>query len=429
MATLNWAIDWNVAKRSPRLDEAFGRERVMLPRKKLDISYSDLLAAGVRVCWSGSAKLEQQRLEASWASEREGDAVACLSVRTGFDLVLSALALPRGSEIILSAINIRDMVRIIHEHGLVPVPADMDMQTLAVDAADVERLITPHTRLIVIAHLFGSRMPLDSIAEASKRRGLLLVEDCAQAYLGNGFRGHPEADVSMFSFGPIKTNTALGGALLSFRDRSFASAVRALEAELPRQAPSAFFGRVTKYMLLKTLLFRPAFTLFVAACGICGRSHDEVISGLVRGFGGQDFFARIRRRPCYALLALLRRRLGGFDRGTIAARIGNAEAAIKLLPGVPRPGCRAAVHSHWVFPIRVRKPEILMHRLWGAGLDATRGASSLHVVEPPPDRSELAPQKAAKAMSEILYLPVYPGVSEHCLNKLGRETVAFLERH
>ena len=399
----------------------------MLPRKRLDIGYSDLAAAAARFCWPGREELERQHLETEWANGRQDHVVACLSVRTGFDLVLSALALPRGSEVILSAVNIRDMVRIIREHGLVPVPVDMDMRTLSVGAADLERLITPRTRAVLVAHLFGSRMPLEAIVEVSERRNLLLIEDCAQAYSGNGYRGHPGADVSMFSFGPIKTNTALGGALLGFRNRSLAAAVRAREAELPRQAALAFLGRVVKYAVLKTLLFQPMFTLFIIGCGLLGRSHDEVIGGLVRGFAGQEFFHRIRRRPCAVLLALLRRRLSRFHQDAVAARIASAEAAVAAMPNVDRLGCHADAHTHWVFPIRVRRPEALVRRLWGAGLDATRGATSLHVVPPPPECAELMPKRAAAAMSETLYVPVYPDMPARCATKLAREIVAFVE--
>lgn len=397
----------------------------MLPRKKLDIGWSDLFVAAMRCCWPGHAEVVQQHLQRDWAN---GSSLACLSVRTGFDLVLTTLDLPRGSEVILSAINIRDMVRIVQAHGLVPIPVDVDMETLSVDAANIERLVTPRTRVVVIAHLFGSRMPLDAIIEIGDRLGLLIVEDCAQAYVGNGEGGHPAAHVRMFSFGPIKTSTALGGAMLGFRDPALATAVRALEAKLPRQTRRMFIARVLKYTMLKALLLRPMFTLFVAACRASGRSHDDVINGAVRGFAGPDFIKRIRRRASYPLLALLRRRLTGFKHSSITARIASADFAISLLPDVRRPGRRAVVHSHWVFPIQTPEPDVLMARLWKAGFDATRGASSLHVIEPPPGRPDSAPRTAAMAMCEVLYLPVYPGVPARALRRMASEIAAISAR-
>ena len=70
---------------------------------------------------------------------------------------------------------------------------------------------------MLIAHLFGTRLPLQRFAEKAQDHGLLLWEDCAQAFDGR-YAGHPEADAVMFSFGPIKTATSLGGALLRLRD-------------------------------------------------------------------------------------------------------------------------------------------------------------------------------------------------------------------
>jgi perosamine synthetase len=52
------------------------------------------------------------------------------SVRTTFDLILQVLDLPIGSEIVMTCINIPDMVKIIRHHGLVPVPVEISDDTL-----------------------------------------------------------------------------------------------------------------------------------------------------------------------------------------------------------------------------------------------------------------------------------------------------------
>ena len=76
------------------------------------------------------------------------------------------------------------MVRIIEHHGLVPVPVDVDAARLEVDVEQIERLITPRTRAILVAHLFGSRMEMGPIIELARRHDLLVIEDCAQAFVG-----------------------------------------------------------------------------------------------------------------------------------------------------------------------------------------------------------------------------------------------------
>ena len=103
----------------------------MWVRKRLDIRWSDLGSA-LRDCltrWNRGALADD--LEDLWSPA--GDALPCLSVRSGFDLWLQSLALPPGSEVLVSAITIRDMVRIIEAHGLVPVPVDVNPEDLSVN--------------------------------------------------------------------------------------------------------------------------------------------------------------------------------------------------------------------------------------------------------------------------------------------------------
>ena len=57
--------------------------------------------------------------------------MAVLSVRTGFDLLLRTLNLPHGTRVLMTSVTIRDMYKIVVAHGLVPVPVDLDPDTLA----------------------------------------------------------------------------------------------------------------------------------------------------------------------------------------------------------------------------------------------------------------------------------------------------------
>ncbi len=130
----------------------------MYAPKRFDLGWADLVV-GLWACATPRRRgTLARRLESRWSPAN--DALVCLSVRTGFDLYLTALGLPRGSEVLISAVTIPDMVRIIESHGLVPVPVDVDLQRLAVRIDALERAATSATRVIVVAHLFGSRMPL-----------------------------------------------------------------------------------------------------------------------------------------------------------------------------------------------------------------------------------------------------------------------------
>lgn len=398
----------------------------MLPRGTFDITWSDLLFAARACLRPGVQVRARERVETLWSAS--GDTLACLSVRSGFDLLLTALALPPGSEILVSAITIRDMTRIIERHGLVPVPVDLDMHTLSVTTAALNQAVSERSRAIVVAHLFGSRMSLDNLLEFARRHDLYVIEDCAQAYSGPEYRGDPDSDARLFSFGPIKTSTALGGGIISVKSAGVLQDMRRLEGERPLQSHADFLKRVVRFAALKFLSSRVPFNIFVRAVRLTGKTHDQVINASVKGFPGPDLMRKIRRQPSYAQLALLERRLQHYDVRRVERRIDAVETAFRCMPAVQRPGCGVACHTHWVVPVQSPEPDELMRQLWSEGFDATRGASSMTIVEPPDDRPELRPVEAERVMRQILYLPIYLEMSTRNRERLARATQAFESR-
>jgi perosamine synthetase len=206
----------------------------MWVRKRIDIGWLDLLSAAAHCFQIRSLEKASVSTEAAWATD--GRALACLSVRSGFDLVLAALKFPVGSEVLVSAITIPDMVRIVTSHGLVPIPIDLRADNASPRVELLDKATTSATKAILVAHLYGGRVDLKPIVEFAKQRGLLVFEDCAQAFDGDRYRGCDETDVSFFSFGPIKTATALGGAVLRFKTESLRNAVKGLQSGYPVQS-------------------------------------------------------------------------------------------------------------------------------------------------------------------------------------------------
>src|SRR5215217_540878 len=135
--------------------------RGMYARHRLDISVADI-SFGILSC---GRRLRRKQLEVE-------------------DLWLGAQDLRAGDEVLVSAITHPDMIRIINEHGLRAVPVDIDPETLAPRPWMLEAALTPRTRVVLVAHLFGGRMDLGDVAKFARERGLLLVEDCAQAFQG-----------------------------------------------------------------------------------------------------------------------------------------------------------------------------------------------------------------------------------------------------
>jgi len=232
----------------------------MFPRKQLDIRWVDLAHAALYCAFPRSIRAKEAELEGMFASPFP--VLSAFTVRTGFDLCLGALGLPAGSEILMSALTIKEMVNIAKHHGLVPVPLDIESRTLAPEIATIEDAITERTRAIVIAHLFGTRMPMGPVIELAKKHGILVIEDCAQAFTGQDYTGHPETDVAMFSFGSIKTMTALGGALLRVKDADLLRKMRVIQRTHPAQTRKEFAKIVLTHTILKLFTLPLLFGLF-----------------------------------------------------------------------------------------------------------------------------------------------------------------------
>ena len=79
------------------------------------------------------------RVEGLWSAQ--ADSLACLTVRSAFDLYLRAQRWEAGSEIVFSALTVPDMPRIARHHGLCPVPLDIDPATAAWDDSALERCV------------------------------------------------------------------------------------------------------------------------------------------------------------------------------------------------------------------------------------------------------------------------------------------------
>jgi dTDP-4-amino-4,6-dideoxygalactose transaminase len=389
----------------------------MIPRGTPDIGWSDLGFGLLRWLWPGRPEEAQTRIEACWSSPRT--ALACLSVRSGFDLLLQSLAWPGGSEVLVSAVTIPDMITLLEAHGLVPIPIDVEPATLAVDLAQLKAAIGPRTRAILVAHLFGSRMALAPLLEIARQHGLLVIEDCAQAYDG-AYHGDPASDVRMFSFGPIKTMTALGGAIVQAHDPDLIARMRRAQERYSRQPRHLFLRRLLLIAALKLLAHPRRLALFVALCRLRGRDYDQVLYRAMRGFAGDDLLRRIRQQPAAPLLHLLLRRITRTDPGRVAQRAAFAERLLKHVPGHARLGDQTQTHAHWVVPIRSAAPDTLVRVLRAYGFDATRTASSMVCVSPSPARALCEPVQAQRWLAQVVYLPLYQPMSPQMFARLGQ---------
>lgn len=378
----------------------------MWARIRLHIDWTDLLYGSAACLRRGDPQRLQDRLESLWSPE--GDALAAFSVRSGFDLLLRALDLPPKSEIMFSALNIKGMIKIARGHGLVPVPVDLDLERMGPKPEALEQALTPETRAIVVAHLFGAHLDLEAVAAFAKRHDLLLIEDCAQAFEGPEFTGHPEADVAMFSFGPLKTATALGGALMRVKDRDLLARMRRLQSEYPVQKRGDYAKRLAKFAVLKLVLTRPVYGLLMRYLEWRRIDYDTAVGDAVREVASLGTEKKLRKRPSAAMLSVLERRLRRWQARSLQERSRTGESLREALEGfVPCPGIRNERHSYWVFPVLVDDPKEAMLALRRAGFDGTNLPRS-EAVAAPEGRPHLAPTTASDVLDRMVVLPCYP---------------------
>ena len=373
-------------------------------RHRLDIRLRHFAYALLASAWARDADGLSSRLEAAWSPDGRG--LACRSVRSGFHLLLEALALPEGAEVLVSAVTHPDMVRVLRAHGLVAVPVDLDPATLAPLVEHAERLVGPRTEAILIAHLFGGRIDVGPVAAFARRHGLLLWEDCAQAFTGPGDIGDPRADVSMYSFGALKTCTALGGALLTVKDAGLRARMLTMQSRWQWQGSRAYAAVVLKFLAFR-LITRPIPYALIALA--YRRNFDQLVNSSVRAFRRGSLLPQLELQPSAPLLATLAHRLRTFDSARLRRRARAGESLAAHLPDDVRLlGTHMASRTHWLFPVVSAQPDSLIRASRRVGIDAARAASSVTVVDPPADRPESEALAARKMMRAIVFLPAYP---------------------
>lgn len=99
--------------------------------------------------------------------------------------------------------------------GATPVFADIDPETLCLDPAKVEKLITPRTKAIVPVHVYGNACDVDGFEQLSQKYGIPVIYDAAHAF---GTKLHQYGEMSLFSFHPTKLFHSCEGGCLVFRD-------------------------------------------------------------------------------------------------------------------------------------------------------------------------------------------------------------------
>ena len=131
--------------------------------------------------WISSEGPFVKRLEAGMAAltgRKHGIAVCNGSV--ALDVALAALRIGPGDEVIMPAFTIISCGSSIVRSGATPVVVDADPVTWNMDVGQIEAKITPHTKAIMVVHIYGLPVEMGPVLEIAKKHGLRIIEDAAE---------------------------------------------------------------------------------------------------------------------------------------------------------------------------------------------------------------------------------------------------------
>jgi dTDP-4-amino-4,6-dideoxygalactose transaminase len=351
-------------------------------RPEVDAAVERVLTSAQFIHGEDCHRLEQEF--AAWC----GASHAC-AVANGTDaliLALRAYGVGPGDEVVTVANTFIATGEAILLNGAKPVFVDVDPATFTMNADQVERAITPRTKVVLPVHLYGHPADMDRVNEIAGRHGLPVLEDAAQAH-GAEIRGRRAGSLghaACFSFYPGKNLGAYG------------------DAGMVTSSDADFLARVRQ----------------VANHGGGASKYDNVVLGT-------------NSRLDTLQAAILRVKLAHLERwnGERRELVRAYSEALRDLPGVVLPKERAGARSAWhLFTIRVKDRDALQAHLKARGI-----ATAVHYARP----IHLQPAMAAaggrpgdlpvseQLSREVLCLPLYPELPLEDVGRVAAEVRAF----
>jgi dTDP-4-amino-4,6-dideoxygalactose transaminase len=207
----------------------------------------------IRSQWIGLGE-RVGRFEREFAAYKHAPyAAAVSSCSAGLHLVLEALGISHGDEVIAPTLTFCSTIHAILHTGATPVLVDCDRSSMNIDPAPIEARITSRTKALMVVHMCGRSCDMDAILAIARRHNLKVVEDCAHAIettyhnVGAGLTG----DAGCFSFYPTKSITTGDGGMVISRHRELIERIKLLSYNgVATSAWTRFAGDVAGYEVL-----------------------------------------------------------------------------------------------------------------------------------------------------------------------------------
>jgi perosamine synthetase len=202
----------------------------MIPYSTQSINDSDIkaVARALRSKWLAQGPAVE-RFESALA--KKVGAKYCVAFNSGTSALHGAyfaIGIKEGDEIIVPALTFSATANAVLYLGAKPVFADVRQDSGLIDAKDIEKKVTKRTRAIVSVDYAGRPADMQRLKKISKKHNLILISDSAHS-LGGVYRGRPvggHADMTMFSFHPVKSITTGEGGAIVTNSKEFADRMR-----------------------------------------------------------------------------------------------------------------------------------------------------------------------------------------------------------
>lgn len=418
-----------------------------VPRAQLYFDPTHALAAAVEAATHTPGDTVR-RFERAFADALDADqAVALPHARVALREILTVLALPAGSEVLMTPVTIPDIVSVEIAAGLTPVFVDLAPRTCNVDLDQLERAVTDRTRAILVTHLCGIPTDMERVMALAERHRLEVLEDCSQVP-GTRHRGRAlglYGRAGFMSLTPLKPVSTLHGGVVVTRDATLARALRDVVAASPPPWPAR---RLAELLARDTAMHlatrRDVFSALTwNAVRALTAMRPEIIAEFQRGNLFNDPARRRRVRRVDRLPEWMNHRYSDFQaalglRGltTLARDNGRRrDRALRLLaalreagvPGLPRVTVDAGECTFWRLP------------LWlddAAARDALRAGLFARGVDTSPTNLECCSREEAFAdwsadtpearrfVDAMLFLPMHADLTVDDVDHIARSVAA-----
>jgi len=395
---------------------AIARQRIELPPRALTRALGGMFGGSL---WEGEFV---ERLESAFAEFIGAPAaVAVPSGRAGLRFTLDALELAPGSQIICSAFGYPVVPHIAKSLGYDVRFADCELETLGMDPAALEQVISDRTKVVIATHLYGVPCRIDEIAKIAEAHGAILIEDCAHCFGASvaGKRAGAYGTYGYFSFETSKPINTLGGGMVTMNDPDLARRVKNVASKEPGKNLKWLTKRLAKTAFEATVTQPLVFNLGVYPALRMAQSRKTTEDRFASGYHSDEvtMAGRLGRYTNYqAGLGLAQMET---VKGLLDKRVHNARLLIdRLTPGVHfQTNNRPGVESNFMLVTALfPRMEEVAAELLRRGVDTKhhymRDCSKL--LDGEPDFP-----LAVRAENEILHLPAYPTLGDSQIDRVA----------